>query len=124
MLRFSSPIQMDPRIATRDVTVQDVTIPAGEFVLCWIGSANRDGTVFERADTFDVRREKQSHLAFGFGPHYCLGASLATLEAEIAVRVLLQRTRSFGRVDQEPLPLHPSIVFRGVTSLPVRLEPA
>jgi cytochrome P450 len=124
VLRFSSPIQMDPRIATRDVTVQDVTIPAGEFALCWIGSANRDGTVFERADTFDVRREKQSHLAFGFGPHYCLGASLATLEAEIAVRVLLQRTRRFARVDEEPLPLHPSIVFRGVTRLPVRLEPA
>ena len=59
VLRFSSPVQMDPRIAPRDVTVQDVTIPAGEFVLCWIGSANRDGTVFERADTFDVRREKQ-----------------------------------------------------------------
>jgi cytochrome P450 len=124
VLRFSSPVQMDPRLAARDVTVQGVTIPAGEFVLCWLGSANRDETVFERADSFDIRREKQNHLAFGFGPHYCLGASLATLEAEIAVRVLVQRTRSFSRVDAEPLPLHPSIVFRGVTSLPMRLEPA
>jgi cytochrome P450 len=124
VLRFSSPVQMDPRLAARDVTLQGVTIPAGEFVLCWLGSANRDETVFERADTFDIRREKQNHLAFGFGPHYCLGASLATLEAEIAIRVLVQRTRSFSRVDAEPLPLHPSIVFRGVTSLPMRLEPA
>jgi cytochrome P450 len=124
VLRFSSPVQMDPRIATRDVTVQGVTIPAGEFALCWIGSANRDETVFDRAATFDVHREKQSHLAFGFGPHYCLGASLATLEAEVAVRVLLERTRSFARVGEEPLPLHPSIVFRGVTRLPIRLEPA
>jgi cytochrome P450 len=115
---------MDPRLATRDVAVQGVTIPAGEFVLCWLGSANRDETVFERADTYDIRREKQNHLAFGFGPHYCLGASLATLEAEIAIRVLLERTRDFCRIDEQPLPLHPSIVFRGVTSLPMRLEPA
>ena len=124
VLRFSSPVQMDPRLATRDVTVQGVTIPAGEFVLCWLGSANRDEMVFERAGTFDIRRGKQNHLAFGFGPHYCLGASLATLEAEIAIRVLLARTRDFCRVDEHPLPLHPSIVFRGVTSLPMRLEPA
>jgi cytochrome P450 len=122
VLRFSSPVQMDPRIATRDVTVQGVTIPAGEFVLCWIGSANRDETVFERADTFDIRRQKQGHLALGFGPHYCLGASLATLEAEIAIRVLLQRTRSFRRTDDAPLPIHPSIVFRGVSSLPMLLD--
>jgi cytochrome P450 len=124
VLRFSSPIQMDPRIATRDVALQGVMIPAGEFVLCWLGSANRDETVFEYAATFDIRREKQGHLAFGFGPHYCLGASLATLEAEIATRVLFARTRSFRRVDGAPLPIHPSIVFRGVTSLPILLEPA
>jgi cytochrome P450 family 142 subfamily A polypeptide 1 len=115
---------MDPRIATRDVTVQGATIPAGEFVLCWLGSANRDETVFDCPDVFNVRRAKQNHLAFGFGPHYCLGASLATLEAEIALRVLLARTRRFARVDRAPLPMHPSIVFRGVTSLPMQLEPA
>jgi cytochrome P450 len=101
-----------------------VTIPAGEFVLCWIGSANRDESAFADADTFDVRREKNNHLAFGFGPHYCLGASLATLEAVVAVRVLLERTKSFRRTDDAPLPLHPSIVFRGVRSLPLALEPA
>jgi cytochrome P450 len=124
VLRYASPVQMDPRIATRDVEIQGVTIPAGEFVLSWLGSANRDESVFERAESFDVRREKNHHLAFGFGPHYCLGASLATLEAVIAVRVLLERTRSFHRTDDAPLPLHPSIVFRGVTSLPMVLEPA
>jgi cytochrome P450 len=124
VLRFSSPVQMDPRLATRDVEVQGTTIPAGEFVLCWLGAANRDEAVFERPETFDVRREKPSHLSFGFGPHYCLGASLATLEAQVALRVLLERTRSFRRVDAAPLPFHPSIVFRGVTSLPMVLEPA
>jgi len=124
VLRYASPVQMDPRLATRDLELGGVTIPAGEFVLCWIGSANRDESVFTDADTFDVRREKNNHLAFGFGPHYCLGASLATLEAVVAVRVLLERTKSFRRTDDVPLPFHPSIVFRGVRSLPLALEPA
>ena len=124
VLRFSSPVQMDPRLAARDVTIRGTTIPAGEFVLCWLGAANRDEAVFERPEVFDLGRERQAHLSFGFGPHYCLGASLATLEAEVAVRVLLRRTRSFRRRDAAPLPIHPSIVFRGVTSLPMVLEPA
>jgi len=124
VLRFASPVQMDPRLSTRDVDVGRTTIAAGEFVLCWLGSANRDEEMFERGETFDVRRERNHHLSFGFGPHYCLGASLATLEAVTAMRVLVARTRSFGRTDDAPLPMHPSIVFRGVTSLPLRLEPA
>jgi cytochrome P450 len=124
VLRFASPVQMDPRAATRDTTLHGLPVAAGEFVLCWLGSANRDETVFERGETFDLTRPKNPHLAFGFGPHYCLGASLATLEAEVALRVLLRRTRTFRRVDDAPLPLHPSIVFRGVRSLPMILEPA
>src|SRR5215510_10906791 len=58
VLRCSSPVQMDPRLAVRDVELQGTTIPAGEFVLCWLGSANRDEAVFERAETFDIGREK------------------------------------------------------------------
>ena len=80
--------------------------------------------VFEHADVFDIGRERKPDVAFGFGPHYCLGASLATLEAEVALRVLLARTRRFRRVDDVPLPIPPSIVFRGVTRLPVVLERA
>ena len=95
-----------------------------QFVIGWIGSANRDEAVFERPEVFDIRRKNSRHLAFGFGPHYCLGASLASLEAQVAVGALLARTRAFRRVDDSPLPLHPSIVFRGVTSLPMVLEPA
>jgi cytochrome P450 len=59
-----------------------------------------------------------------FGPHYCLGASLASLEAQVAVGTLLERTRTVRRIDDAPLPLHPSIVFRGVRSLPVQVDPA
>jgi cytochrome P450 len=80
--------------------------------------------VFERPDVFDVRRGPTRHVAVGFGPHYCLGASLASLEAQVAVGALLERTRSVRRIDDAPLPLHPSIVFRGVRALPLRVERA
>src|SRR5438034_1312114 len=124
VLRFSSPVQMDPRLATHEARLHGVAVAAGEVALCWLGSANRDEAVFERPEVFDIGRERKPDLAFGFGPHYCLGASLATLEAEVALRVLLERTRGFRRVDDAPLPIPPSIVFRGVTSLPMVLEPA
>jgi cytochrome P450 len=124
VLRFASPVQMDPRRATRATMVQGVTVAAEEFVLCWLGSANRDEAVFDRPDEFDIHRQRSPHLSFGFGPHYCLGAALATLEAEIALRVLLERTRDFTRIDDAPLRIHPSIVFRGARSLPMRLVAA
>jgi cytochrome P450 len=124
VLRYSSPIQMDPRRATRAVELHGRRIEADQFVLAWLGSANRDESVFPDADVFDVARSSSRHLAFGFGPHYCLGAGLAQLEAQVALRALLARTRSFARTDDEVLPLHPSLVFRSVTRLPVELEPA
>lgn len=122
VLRYSSPVQLDPRCAKRSVELHGHTIEAGQIVVCWIGSANRDEAVFDNADGFDVGRSDNRHIAFGFGPHYCLGANLARLETQVALRVLLQRTRSFARTDDALLPLHQSIVFRAVTSLPVRLE--
>jgi len=123
VLRFSSPIQMDPRRATRALELHGQRIEEGQFVLSWLGSANRDETVFERADVFDITRDDNRHLAFGFGPHYCLGANLARLEAQVAVGVLLEKTTRIERVDDAPLPLHPSFVFRSVTALPLRLTP-
>jgi cytochrome P450 len=121
VLRFASPVQFDPRRATRAVTLHGVRIEPDGFVLCWLGSANRDERVFERPERFDVARERNPHLAFGFGPHYCLGANLARLEARVAVGALLARTRYLERAGEDELPLHPSPVFRAVTRLPVRL---
>jgi len=124
VLRFSSPVQLDPRRATHALELHGERIDANQIVVNWLGSANRDESEFTEADRFDVGREDNRHLAFGFGPHYCLGANLARLETQVALSTLLARTRHFERVGQSPLPLHPSIVFRGVTALPLRLVPA
>jgi cytochrome P450 len=124
VLRFASPVQFDPRRAARPLELHGVRIEPDEFVLCWLGSANRDPEIFEQPDVFDVGRERNPHLAFGFGTHYCLGANLARLEARVALQALLGRTRGFERVGTDLLPLHASPVFRAVTALPLRLHPA
>ncbi len=123
VMRYSSPVQMDPRRATREVELRGQRIAADQLVVSWIGSANRDAEVFPDPDRFDIGRGDNRHIGFGLGPHYCLGANLARLEAQAALGALLDRTRAFERTDTEPLPLHPSIVFRGVTRLPLRLHP-
>jgi cytochrome P450 len=124
-LRWASPVQFAPRRATRPTSFHGVDVRPDDVVLCWIGSANRDERVFERAERFEPAREKGGHLAFGFGPHYCLGANLARLEAAVAIETLLARSRSLEAAfaSEAELPLHPSPVFRGVTELPVRVRP-
>jgi cytochrome P450 len=124
VLRFSSPVQMDPRCAAVDTELCGQKIGKGEIVITWLGSANRDESVFRDPDRFDGARRENRHLAFGFGTHYCLGSNLARLEAQTALRVLLRRTRDFRLATAEPLPLHRSIVFRSFTKIPVELEPA
>lgn len=124
VLRYCSPVQMDPRRATRALELHGHQLAANQIVICWLGSANRDEQVFDHPERFDITRGENRHLAFGFGTHYCLGANLARLEAQVALHALLQRTRSFERTDDALLPLHPSIVFRAVTQLPLRLVAA
>jgi cytochrome P450 len=123
VLRFESPVQFDPRRATRDTEIAGTPIAENTLVLCWLGSANRDERVFEHPDVFDVARQKNPHLAFGYGTHHCLGHNLARLEASVALEVLLARTARFERTDRDELPLHPSPVFKAVTKLPLRLAP-
>jgi cytochrome P450 len=125
-LRWASPVQFAPRRATHRTQLHGVTLEADDIALCWIGSANRDESMFERPAEFDPDRERVPHLAFGFGPHYCLGANLARLEATLAIEALLAGTRAMEAAfaDARELPIHPSPVFRGVTRLPLRLAPA
>lgn len=88
-LRYYSPFSVTARRATRDTLIADTAIAAGDLVLPMLSSANRDESVFHRADEFVIDRDPNPHLAFGFGVHFCLGAHLARLEGEIAVKSLL-----------------------------------
>jgi cytochrome P450 len=94
-LRFASPIQFDPRRSTADQEIHGVEVHENDLVLCWLGSANRDEALFEDPDVFDISREKNPHIAFGYGVHFCLGHNLARLEAAVALDALLQGTREF-----------------------------
>jgi pimeloyl-[acyl-carrier protein] synthase len=119
-LRYDSPVQFTARITTEDVEVGGQTVNAGEQVIVVVGAANRDPAQFRDPDRLDVSRpEKQNrHLSFAAGPHYCLGASLARLEAQIAIGTLLRR---FGHL--ELLTTTPTyrkhFVLRGVEELHV-----
>jgi cytochrome P450 len=104
-LRYDSPIQMVFRTATQDIELAGTRIPKGAYVVPLLGSANRDERQFPDPDRFDVLRRPQGHVGFGFGKHFCLGASLARLEARVALEALvphLARLESKGpseRVD-------------------------
>jgi cytochrome P450 len=95
MLRWTTPSPSKRRTATRDVSLGGHPITAGDKVLFWEGSANRDERVFARSMTFDIRRDPNPHLAFGHGVHYCLGASLARLEMRVVFEELLPRFTSY-----------------------------
>jgi cytochrome P450 len=88
-LRWSSPVNHMLRYATQDVVVRDTTIPAGDAVVVWLGSANRDDEEFPEGSTFDIRRKPNKHLAFGIGPHYCVGHSVARITIKTLFEELL-----------------------------------
>jgi cytochrome P450 len=90
-LRFDPPVLGLYRNTTRDVVLHDVTIPADSKVYINYAAANRDASVFPGPDRFDLRRPPKRHMSFGLGTHFCLGAPMARLEAEIALRALITR---------------------------------
>lgn len=90
-LRWESPVQSAMRFPTRDVTLHNRTIKAGEKIYCMLGAANRDPDFFAAPDMFDIHRPNaDKHLSFAYGPHYCFGAPLALLEGEIGLTLLLE----------------------------------
>lgn len=121
VLRYCSPVQMMTRRVTRAVELRGQALSAGQIVQLWIGSANHDEDVFERPELFDISRSPNPHLAFGHGIHFCLGSQLARLEADIAIRTLLERFPQFSRDRSYELKKLDSGFIFGVDRLPIRL---
>lgn len=119
MLRYDAPTQApSPQVASEDVKVGAKMIRKGQMASVLIGAANRDPDKFPDPDRFDITRRDHDHLSFSQGPHYCLGASLARAEAQIAIQALVQRFPNL-RLSDIPLRYQKAGRFRGLESLPV-----
>lgn len=123
LLRFTNPVQINaPRYVLQDTELCGVPVPRGAAISPILGSANRDEAHFPDPDRLDIARQPNRHVAFGFGPHYCLGAALARLEAKAAFSAMLQRYRSIElAVPRSDLVWRRSLSVRGLTRLPLRL---
>jgi cytochrome P450 len=119
-LRYDGTVQLTGRTATADVEVDGTVIREGELSLVLIGAGNRDPARFEHPDSVDIERENNKHLAFGGGPHFCLGAPLARIEAQIAIGTLVQRFEEIT-LAQEPQ-WRPQITLRGLENLPIEFR--
>lgn len=125
LLRYASPVDFAAiRIAREDVALADSVIPRGSIVLASLTSANRDERQFHDPDRLDLGRDPNRHLAFGIGPHFCMGAPLARLEGRIALTTLFRRFPDLRlEVPPESLRWRRGLLFRGLETLPVRLRP-
>jgi cholest-4-en-3-one 26-monooxygenase len=125
MLRWVTPIKNMSRTATRDVEVSGQMIGVGEQLILLYPSANRDESVFEDPFRFDVERHPNPHIAFGFGTHFCLGASLARLELNVMFDRLLERLPDIELADPStPLPWRNSNFITGPEAMPVSFTPS
>jgi cytochrome P450 len=91
ILRFESPVARQPRLVRRDTELGGQPLKEGDVAFQMLGAANRDPEHFEQPDNFDIRREPNRHIAFGLGPHFCIGAPLARAEGQIALTTLAVR---------------------------------
>lgn len=121
LLRYTGPIETATlRYTDTDIECNGVTIPRGDQVVVVIASANRDETRFASADQLDITRVDNHHFAFGKGIHFCLGASLARMEGQIAISTLLRRMPALRpAVPLDELLWRPSLILRGLESFPV-----
>ncbi|MGE8454320.1 MAG: cytochrome P450, partial [Pseudomonadales bacterium] len=122
LLRYESPVQYTGRRVTTDVVLHGRRLRRGELVVPLIGAANRDPARYSNPDILDITRREGSHLSFGHGPHFCIGAALTLMEAEIAFRALSARWPGLALLDATPY-WNGNPVYRGLTSLQVRCRP-
>ena len=121
-LRYDASSQVIARTVTEDFTAHGQTVPAGERLLLLIGSANRDPAAFPHPDDFDLDRDTSALISFGSGRHYCLGANLARLEAQIALAEFTRLAARYEIDDARAQPVH-SVNVRGFATLPMRVRP-
>lgn len=117
-LRFEPPFQRILRVAKGDIELHGQTIADGQSVMLLLGAANRDENIFPKAETLDIQRAPNRHIAFGYGIHFCLGAALARLEAPIALNTLLRRAPNLAMAGSN-IAWHDGMV-RAIPALPVR----
>ncbi len=120
ILRFDGPSKMEVRTLADEVEMRGKTLPAGDMVYLVQHAANRDPEVFDQPDRFDIGRDPNNHIGFGFGLHFCLGASVARLEGTIALEALVRRLPGL-RLGPEPEVWVPTMLSRGLEHLPVSL---
>jgi cytochrome P450 len=123
-MRYRPPFPRLGRLAKQDTVIGGQKIPAGDFVLAWLTTANRDERVFADPDRFDIHRGPNPHLTFGKGMHFCLGAPLARLEVRIAMRLLIERYSDIRVRDDVPVNLRNPWAMIGVNRLPVEVRKA
>jgi cytochrome P450 len=123
LLRYDSPVQLTDRVTTGPTEIGGQSIRERRAVVLLLGAANRDPDVFPDPDRLDLGRPDNRHVAFGQGVHFCVGAALARLEAQVAIPELLRRYPDM-RLAREPRAADwkKSIVLRGLTTLPLRLR--
>ena len=121
LLRFDSPVQLTGRQVAQELSIGGVTLAAGQHITAILGAANRDPDQFPDPDRLDVGRPENRQLSFGYGIHFCLGAPLAKVEAEIVLSTVTRRLPQLALAPgaESALEWQPSIVFRGLKSLPV-----
>lgn len=123
MLRWTSPVKNMCRTLTADTEFHGTELKSGEKLMLMFESANFDETVFENPESFDIHRNPNSHLAFGFGTHFCLGNQLARLELRLMLTKVLARLPDLRLADDAAIPLRPANFVSGPESMPVVFTP-
>lgn len=123
MARFDGSVPRSWRITKCEMSIAGIAVPSRELVLPMLASANRDETIFDKPDSFEIERDSRKHLAFGRGVHVCLGAPLARVEGEEIVKALLSEFRTIAlATDVKSLQWRADVALRGLISMPVTLS--
>jgi cytochrome P450 len=120
ILRWTTPVMHSMRVATQNIKLRDQIIFKGETVTLWNNSANRDTNVFIDPFTFNINRTRNRHLTFGWGPHHCLGATIARLELKILFQEIIKRQYKITLTNSPKLVR--SNVMAGYKHLPIKIH--